>query len=90
VGGSICATRVKDAEKAAKIYGGAFGAEISGRGAATGNGVLTRVRDAANTKIELISRAARPRRSPNSSSAMQTAASSHLLCRARHHRGARP
>jgi catechol 2,3-dioxygenase-like lactoylglutathione lyase family enzyme len=68
------AIAVKDAEQAAKIYGAAFGAEISKAVPLPEHGVTTVFVTLPNTKIEFI-RSARPRRSQNSSSAMPTAAS---------------
>ena len=48
------AIAVKDAEKAAKIYGGAFGAEISGAVPLPEHGVITVFVTLPNTKIEFI------------------------------------
>ena len=48
------AIAVKDAEKAAKIYGGAFGAEISGAVPLPEHGVITVFATLPNTKIEFI------------------------------------
>jgi len=48
------AIAVKDAEKAAKIYGGAFGAEISGAVPLPEHGVITVFVTLPNTKIELL------------------------------------
>jgi methylmalonyl-CoA/ethylmalonyl-CoA epimerase len=67
------AIAVKDAEKAAKIYGGAFGAEISGAVPLPEHGVITVFVTLPNTKIEFIQPLGEA--SPNSSSAMPTAAS---------------
>ncbi len=48
------AIAVKDAEKAAKIYGTAFGAEISGAVPLPKHGVITVFATLPNTKIEFI------------------------------------
>ena len=48
------AIAVKDAEKAAKIYGTAFGAEISGAVPLPEHGVITVFATLPNTKIEFI------------------------------------
>ncbi len=48
------AIAVKDAEKAAKIYGSAFGAEISGAVPLPEHGVITVFVTLPNTKIEFI------------------------------------
>ena len=48
------AIAVKDAEKAAKIYGAAFGAEISAAVALPEHGVITVFVTLPNTKIEFI------------------------------------
>src|SRR5439155_1363619 len=48
------AIAVKDAEKAARIYGGAFGAEISGAVPLPEHGVITVFVTLPNTKIEFI------------------------------------
>ena len=48
------AIAVRDAEKAAKIYGGAFGAEISGAVPLPEHGVITVFVTLPNTKIEFI------------------------------------
>ena len=48
------AIAVKDAEKAARIYGGAFGAEISGAVPLPEHGVITVFVTLPNTKIELL------------------------------------
>ena len=48
------AIAVKDAETAAKIYGGAFGAEISGAVPLPEHGVITVFVTLPNTKIEFI------------------------------------
>ncbi len=69
------AIAVKDAEKAAKIYGAAFGAEISAAVPLPEHGVITVFVTLPNTKIEFIQPLGEPRRSRNSSSAMPTAAS---------------
>ena len=48
------AIAVKDAEKAAQIYGKAFGAEISGAVPLPEHGVITVFATLPNTKIELL------------------------------------
>src|SRR5260370_5119793 len=48
------AIAVKDAEKAARIYGGAFGAEISGAVPLPEHGVITVFVTLPNTKIEFL------------------------------------
>ena len=68
------AIAVKDAEKAAKIYGGAFGAEISGAVPLPEHGVITVFVTCPTPRSNSSSRSAKPRRSPNSSSATPTAA----------------
>ena len=68
------AIAVKDAEKAAQIYGAAFGADISKAVPLPEHGVITVFVTLPNTKIEFIQPLGEIRQSPNSSSVMPMAA----------------
>ena len=73
------AIAVKDAEKAAKIYGAAFGADISAAEPLPEHGVITVFVTLPNTKIEFIQPLGEIRRSPSSSNAMPRRHPPHLL-----------
>ena len=68
------AIAVRDAEKAAKIYGSTFGAEVSAAVPLPEHGVITVFVTLPNTKIEFIQPLGNLPRSPNSWSATPTVA----------------